>query len=179
MELLVKKSSYWNSEKTVVLGNRIAMMFRQMIVSGESVIQENSEFINEEIGIYILNELLDDAMRGEVVRDEQQQFVLKKSLEILNNPELLPITVAQLCATVGTSISTLRRTFLNEFGIPPKAYIHARVLSLVRDELGQAGPGTLISDVANRWGIWHMGQFAGDYRRMFGELPSDTLKRNY
>ena len=179
VESLVKKSSYWKSEKTVVLGNRIAMMFRQMIVSGESVIQENFEFINEEIGICILNELLGDDMRGELNLGEQQRFVLKKSLEILNNPELLPITVAELSANVGTSVSTLRRTFVNEFGISPKAYIHARVLSLVRDKLGCAGPGTLISDVANRWGIWHMGQFAQDYRRMFGELPSDTLRRNY
>lgn len=26
-------------------------------------------------------------------------------------------------------------------------------------------------------GYWHMSQFASDYRRMFGELPSDTLKQ--
>jgi hypothetical protein len=32
-------------------------------------------------------------------------------------------------------------------------------------------------DVANRWGFWHMGQFAADYKRQFGELPSATLKR--
>jgi len=30
--------------------------------------------------------------------------------------------------------------------------------------------------VANAWGFWHMGQFARDYRRLFGELPSDTLR---
>ena len=179
VESLVRKSSYWNSEKTAVLGNRIAMMFRQMIVSGDSVVQDNSEFIDEEIGICILNELSQDTIREEEIRGEQKRFVLNKSIEILNNPESLPITVAQLSARVGTSLSTLHRTFLNEFGIPPKAYIHARVLSLVRDELGHAEPGTLISDVANRWGIWHMGQFAQDYRRMFGELPSDRFKRNY
>ena len=179
VESLVRKSSYWNSEETALLGNRISMMFRQMIVSGDSVIQENSEFIDDEIGIYILNELSQDAIRGEVTWGEQKQLVLKKSLEILNNPESLPITVAQLCASVGTSLSTLHRTFLNEFGISPKAYIRARIFSLVRDELGHAKPGALISDVANRWGIWHMGQFAHDYRRMFGELPSDTFKRNH
>ena len=32
-----------------------------------------------------------------------------------------------------------------------------------------------VADAANEWGFWHMGQFAKDYRRMFGELPSETL----
>ena len=31
------------------------------------------------------------------------------------------------------------------------------------------------ADSANNWGFWHMGQFAKDYRRLFGELPSKTL----
>jgi hypothetical protein len=34
-----------------------------------------------------------------------------------------------------------------------------------------------VSDVANSWGFWHMGQFAADYRAMFGELSSSTLNR--
>ena len=36
---------------------------------------------------------------------------------------------------------------------------------------------TSITKVANRWGFWHMGQFASDYRKLFVELPSDTLGR--
>jgi len=36
----------------------------------------------------------------------------------------------------------------------------------------------LVADVANRHGFWHMGQFAKDYRKTFGELPSETLKRS-
>jgi AraC family ethanolamine operon transcriptional activator len=32
-------------------------------------------------------------------------------------------------------------------------------------------------EIAIEWGFWHMGQFAADYRRQFGELPSETLTR--
>jgi AraC family ethanolamine operon transcriptional activator len=35
-----------------------------------------------------------------------------------------------------------------------------------------------IIELAGIQGFWHMGQFAADYRRIYGELPSDTLKRN-
>ena len=34
-----------------------------------------------------------------------------------------------------------------------------------------------IQDIASHWGFWHLGQFAQDYRHLFGELPSDTLHK--
>jgi AraC-like DNA-binding protein len=39
------------------------------------------------------------------------------------------------------------------------------------------GPYSAITDVANEWGFWHMGQFAADYQSQFGELPSETRNR--
>jgi len=32
-----------------------------------------------------------------------------------------------------------------------------------------------LSDIAARWGFWHLSHFAADYKSMFGELPSETL----
>jgi AraC-like DNA-binding protein len=37
---------------------------------------------------------------------------------------------------------------------------------------------TKITDVAIHWGFWHMSQFAIDYQRFFGELPSQTMNRH-
>jgi AraC-like DNA-binding protein len=39
------------------------------------------------------------------------------------------------------------------------------------------GPAVNITEAAAEWGFWHMGKFAADYRRQFGELPSETLRR--
>ena len=50
-------------------------------------------------------------------------------------------------------------------------------LNAARRELRHGGPDTVVADVANHQGFWHMGQFAADYRRMFGELPRETLAR--
>ncbi|MCP4898634.1 MAG: helix-turn-helix domain-containing protein [bacterium] len=47
----------------------------------------------------------------------------------------------------------------------------------VRKELLRSGAKLKIADTANNWGFWHVGQFAADYRRHFGELPSQTLDR--
>ena len=77
---------------------------------------------------------------------------------------------------VGVSAPSLYRAFREEFGVSPKQYIQSRVLSAVRSELVAATPSSQINDIANAWGIWHMGKFAADYRSMFGELPSETLR---
>jgi AraC family ethanolamine operon transcriptional activator len=56
------------------------------------------------------------------------------------------------------------------------AYFKARRLNAVRHELRAAAAGTTsIGTIAQRWGFWHSGEFAGDYRRLFGELPSQTF----
>lgn len=115
---------------------------------------------------------------GERPRSVQpaRRSALRRALEVLEAPENFPITVAQLCAMVGVSAPSLYRAFREELGVSPKQYIQSRVLSAVRSELVAATPGTQINDIANAWGIWHMGKFAADYRNMFGELPSETLR---
>ena len=85
-------------------------------------------------------------------------------------------SVKKLCTESGASERTLRRGFNERFGISPKEYLQAQRLIGVRRQLRSSSENTPISDIANAWGFWHMGQFAADYRRQFGELPSETLR---
>jgi AraC-like DNA-binding protein len=73
---------------------------------------------------------------------------------------------------------TLNRTFFERFGIGPKAYLQRLRLAGVRDDLMMSSAKTVIADVANDCGFWHMGQFARDYRILFGERPSESLSRS-
>jgi AraC-like DNA-binding protein len=34
-----------------------------------------------------------------------------------------------------------------------------------------------VSAEALRWGFWHFGEFSRAYKKCFGELPSETLRR--
>ena len=89
-----------------------------------------------------------------------------------------PPMISDLCFAAGVSERSLHHGFLQEFGITPMAYTKARRLGAVRKALRKFGSRTKVVDVANRWGFWHMGQFAADYRKMFGELPSKTQHDN-
>ena len=172
---LIEGRSYWNTPGTIKLGHHLRRFSRVLGRNDPDVL--NSEMINEEIAACVLECLNGESDEHDVISTGQKHVVLKRSMEILNDPDQLPITVARLCAEVPTSLSTLKRVFLAEFSVLPKTYIRSRCLSAVREDLAKFSSGTRIADVANKWGFWHMGQFARDYRAMFGELPGTTLKR--
>jgi transcriptional regulator GlxA family with amidase domain len=59
----------------------------------------------------------------------------------------------------------------------PKAYLKTLRLNAARRDLLGGGPRTTVTDVALEWGFLHFGWFSQDYRRLFGETPSQTLLR--
>jgi len=105
-----------------------------------------------------------------------RDLACRRALEYVSENSQEPLTVTDLCRAVGVSGRTLEYAFRERFGMTPKAYLRTFRLNGVRRDLHGAEPGTRIADVANRWGFWHMGQFAADYRRQFGELPSESVR---
>ena len=49
---------------------------------------------------------------------------------------------------------------------------------MVRNKLKMSRKGARVQDIAPEFGFWHMGQLASDYKRHFGELPSESLIRS-
>ncbi len=108
----------------------------------------------------------------------RKKIVLQRALDYIEANPGKPIKVLELSQASGAGVRTLEYIFSDYFGVPPKAYLKSRRLIAVRHELRRSLPTqTLISEIAARWGFWHMGQFAADYRRFFGELPSVTIKK--
>jgi AraC family ethanolamine operon transcriptional activator len=89
-----------------------------------------------------------------------------------------PITTADLARVSGVSERTLEYSFQEVLGVNPTTYVKAIRLNGVRRALksGEAGTDT-VAELAESWGFRHLPRFAGDYQRMFGELPSQTLRR--
>jgi AraC family ethanolamine operon transcriptional activator len=104
--------------------------------------------------------------------------VLKAALAAINDQPKEVLTVGDLCRIARASERTLHYAFRERFGLAPAHYMKARRLNGARDDLSRAQePHTKIADIANKWGFWHMGQFARDYRAWFRELPSATYER--
>ncbi|MCG3191147.1 MAG: hypothetical protein DIJKHBIC_00372 [Thermoanaerobaculia bacterium] len=86
-----------------------------------------------------------------------------------------PVYISALCEKLGLPERTLRFVFEEQFGASPMRVLRARRLCDARRALRAAPEGTRVSDVAGRFGFWHLGQFAADYRSFFREKPSETL----
>lgn len=88
-----------------------------------------------------------------------------------------PVTVKDLAVVAQVSERTLRNTFNEYFGISPARYLRLRQLHQVNRVLrATESEAVYISDVMANQGVWEFGRFAGYYRRLFGELPSETLR---
>jgi len=133
----------------------------------------------ESLALAVLDALFDESNADKVSSAKALRFVTK-ALEIIHDSELDGISATELCAQTQCSQRTLEKGFSNRFGVTPKKYIN--VLRLARVHKGLRNFATQdcdsIIELAGIHGFWHMGQFAADYRRIYGELPSDTLRRN-
>jgi AraC-like DNA-binding protein/tetratricopeptide (TPR) repeat protein len=86
-------------------------------------------------------------------------------------------SVAELGVVAGVSPRTLQRQFRIFLGKTPGAALRDIRFEHARRELLQGLPNTKVTDVALHCGFAHLGRFSIEYRRRYGEMPSQTLKR--
>jgi len=86
--------------------------------------------------------------------------------------------IVEICAHVGVSQRTLEYSFRDLLQVTPIAWLRILRLNRARrDLLRPLHAGATVTEVAVRHGFLHLGHFACDYRRQFGESPSATLRR--
>lgn len=88
-----------------------------------------------------------------------------------------PVTMEQLVEVGGVSARALFDGFRRFRGTSPMAYLKTVRLERARHDLQNAGPADTVTGIACRWGFYQFGRFAAEYRRIYGELPSQTLRK--
>ena len=108
------------------------------------------------------------------VRLASRMRALRRAVGYIEAHPRQAISVETLCRECAASASTLERAFREHFGVSPKRYLNNTRLVHVKRELQWRGADATIADIAAEYGFWHMSKFAADYRKLFGELPSQT-----
>jgi AraC-like DNA-binding protein len=89
-----------------------------------------------------------------------------------------PISVGDLAEHAGVSTRSLYAGFRNFRNISPMHYLKEVRLRRVHEELLRSSSSSgVVTTIAFRWGFSHLGHFTTDYKRRFGETPSETLMR--
>ncbi len=162
---------------------KLQEVFYKYIQSAE----ENPDLVHEKNFQVCLNEEFFSALIDVLFSEEKSDYpeVKDRITQAWNELESYiethknrPIMLNELSQAVGIGERSLFRLFNDRFNLSPKAYLNKLRLNGVRKDLSQISSAKkTITQVANSWGFWHMGQFAADYKQLFGELPSHTLSK--
>lgn len=97
---------------------------------------------------------------------------------VTGEPHLAP-TLTDACQRLHVGLRTLNYACQHAVGTSAAEYLRILRMNRVREDLlgPDARAGMSVAQIALRWGFWHSSQFARQYRELFGELPSHTLRR--
>jgi AraC family ethanolamine operon transcriptional activator len=104
--------------------------------------------------------------------------IIDKCIESIERRPDVPKTVTELARIANVSERTLRSAFNQYYGVGPNQYLQLRQMNRVHRALKKADPDARsVSEIYVENGVWQFGRFSSRYRRLFGELPSETLQR--
>lgn len=107
-----------------------------------------------------------------------QAASFERILEHIDQHLKQDIDIASLARQASMSTRTLYGLFERHLGVTPFNYIRQKKLERIRASLADPSCAVRsVTELALDYGFLHLGRFAETYRALFGELPSDTLKR--
>ncbi len=87
------------------------------------------------------------------------------------------VYIPQLCSIVGVPERTLRLCCYESLGMGPKRYLLLRRMNLAWRALRRADAKTsTVTNIAANLGFWNFGRFSVEYKTLYGESPSTTLR---
>jgi AraC-like DNA-binding protein len=128
----------------------------------------------------ILGECLQDAVTGynRSTASRSRSEIVRRAEHFVRDHIGEPISIARLSTVVGVSERSLRNAFYDVYTTSPKRYLKIRQLHRARHALRAVESGlATVTTVATFHGFFELGRFAGEYKALFGETPSETLQK--
>jgi len=111
-------------------------------------------------------------------RGRRRNAIIARFEDFLAEHPDRPLYLCEICVGIGVAERTLRATCQEHLGMGPIRFLTLRRMHLVRRALVHAEPTeTTVTRVVTDHGFWELGRFSVAYRTLFGESPSDTLRR--
>ncbi len=187
-----------NGDATTVVGTKRGfirvsrqriMRFRSVIGQLEAIVEREPAVVESAVGQRAAGQKLLREVRNLLVAAPNtveltpgrqavpRKQIIRMAMDFVDQHDRECLSVEQLATAAGVSERTLRNAFLTYFGAPPVQYLNRRSLHQIRKALLTADTSAAtVTEIATQFGVWHFGRMARDYRLLFGELPSETLR---
>ena len=119
--------------------------------------------------------LADSDARDDKWAQQTHDTIMRRFRRVLEEHPNRPIYVPEICAAICVPDRTLRLCCQEHLAMSPKQYLMRRRMHLARRALRAAKTGATVTEIAIRFGFWHLGRFSVAYNTIFDELPSVTL----
>lgn len=116
-----------------------------------------------------------DESHAEGLSVQKRWKIVQEAQEHLRSLQDNALNIEALCRELGVSRRTLQYCFNDLVGMNPVAFLRAQRLNAARQMIKESSS---VTEAATTWGFWHFGHFSQEYKKLFGELPSDTLRRS-
>lgn len=121
--------------------------------------------------------LLEPAEVSQLI-ESRSKLVVEMTLTYADAFQSQSPTVSELCANVNVSRRTLEVAFQTIVGKSPLQFLTQRRLCRAYVDLKRAKDESIrVTDIAFAHGFTELGRFANRYQKIFGELPSETLRQ--
>lgn len=98
--------------------------------------------------------------------------ILKQAEEMMRNSLYSELTISDICQEVGVTKRTLEYIFKDFYQMSPHHYFKKLRLNALHQRLHRDPHPPLTCKIAEELGVFHRGQLARDYYKLFGQLPS-------
>jgi len=138
---------------------------------GQNRLKDSAGAIELEILTHIYS-----CMHFEMREHTRTKFDVSSARDLLHESLTTPLDITSLSQKLKISERQLYNAFLSTYGITPKKYLQLLRLNAARKELLIADPVNMnIMNIAYKYCYTQMSYFASEYKKMFGELPSETI----
>lgn len=180
MEMIIKLKYNENLFKTIQQKEAIeinpedAYQMQQIVIGLCRSTEVDSELLTKELPELLLKSI--DRIAEELPKQlsSPRDIVFSKSISCIHQHLDQKFIASEICSDIEISERSLRYIFKEMTGLSPMKYIKNLKLNKARKDIKNAVDTVNINVIANNWGFNHSGQFAADYKKLFGEYPSQT-----
>jgi AraC-like DNA-binding protein len=117
------------------------------------------------------------AVTADTMAMQHHRLIIERFHTMLATHPSGPLFMPAVSHALGISGRTLRMACQEQLGVSPTQYLLLRRMRQARRILRKADPDeTRVTDIATALGFWELGRFSVNYRAIFGESPSTTLR---